>query len=182
MHKLLLVVLVGCGTDVQSSDLVGTWNGTASNGKTSSYTFDDKGAFTFVEGGLSLTGTYSVTFPMLELDTATTHSNLSYVFADNDKFCDASFAVSVQANGVVGSWSQTVITTDVASGQSTNDSHTIVLNADLTMTEDTSAGTYTQSGQDITIDIPEGGGVDAVRTFTLVSDGNFCDPVYVKGS
>ena len=46
---------------------------------------------------LTLTGTYSVTFPMLELDTTDTHANLSYVFADGDKFCDASFAWHLRA-------------------------------------------------------------------------------------
>jgi hypothetical protein len=210
LGAILIALACGCtsadpnATTITSKQLLGTWNGMASVGKTYRYTFGADGSFQY---GWMISQTFaplaSGTFSIgdkhtLKLDGQATdeEGGLHHVVASVDAyatptaFCDSALYAAEAYDSFVGDWtmSQTSVELDangVPLGPETTHVTTMSFDGNGFVLEDVdgnqAGGSYTQTGDQVTVSMPEGNGsVEAVRTYTVVDNAVLCDPVYAR--
>jgi hypothetical protein len=203
LNILALSLLPACATNDQNTigktDLVGVWSGSSSNNIARRYEFGADGSFKYgpLRSG-SFTalaqGTFSVTGHTITLDATITDDagdtgrrRLELdAYATATKFCDGAYYPQGNPTGVVGTWTtmSTTQTLDSTGAPTTPpeavaDSYDLASNGNVleTTADGSQQGTYTQTGDKVTITIPHGS-LSTSRTLTLVDEQVMCDPVY----
>jgi hypothetical protein len=189
--------LVGCASSsaIQPTELVGTWTGTQSNGKTYRYTFDAAQHFEYGpmldSGFVSLAnGKVTVDGEQLVLDSAITDESGAQSFVRmtlDAHVSSAGLCVGLyrsQSGGdLVGRWtSDSTVQALDANGAPTGDPQdnfdAIVTYADGTYIKDSGeSGTWEHTADTITFKTAPSHGTYAVRGFKLVDDV-MCDPLF----
>jgi hypothetical protein len=195
MHRM--IAFAWPGEILSSSDLLGTWSGTASNGYSFAYTFEAT-RFTWslvrARGNVVIAdGTFSMTGGKLILDgtfrgedgPSRTRVELS-PFVSSSVLCDSAFT-SESHDREVGRWTnvmtvQSLDDDDMPLGEPRTVVQVLDLDADGTVAEITAGGalrrgTYVRTGDRITMTFTSGN-FSTVRTYTLVDDFALCDPLY----
>ncbi len=204
---LMLLAVVGCTSTPNPNDgsdpgtpvsLTGNWQGTASNDIVQSFVFATDESFQFGavgDAGFSplMTGTYTATTTKLTLDLEmvadedgplmpTSGELITQPYVTSSRMCGSAFYPSGAPDGVVATWATTTTMAD-ADGNPTNvETETIQLSADGTEVHTSSDGvdngTYSLSGDTVTLVVDNGDGVQSVEAFDLVDGKVLCNPVY----
>jgi hypothetical protein len=203
-----VLCVAGCTSEpsISSSALVGTWNGTQSNGESYRYTFGTDGNFDYgpVDNGTFAalaTGTFSTDGDNLILDASVLDEDGSSsdarleneAYADGDALCVGAYhRADPTVSSTSGTW-MSVSTTQgldangVPTGAVTSVEDDITLNDDGTMNNlnlnadgsvnSNVAGTWIQAGSTITLTVQDND-ISAVESYTIVDNQVFCDPAF----
>jgi hypothetical protein len=203
-----VICVAGCTSEpsVDSASLVGTWNGTQSNGKAFRYTFGTDGNFVYgpVEDGTFAalaSGTFSTDGDNVILDASVLDEDggssdvrlASEAYANGSSLCIGAYHRSdPTVSSTSGTW-MTVSTTQALdangapTGAVTSVEDDITLNDDGTMNDlnldadgsvnSNVAGTWIQAGTMITL-TEQDNDISQVESYTIVDDQVFCDPAF----
>ncbi len=208
MRWIVLALACGCtspdpnATTITGQQLVGTWNGTASVGKTYRYAFGADGSYQWgqMKDGSFVpvsSGTYGILDKhTLQLDGAVPDEEgmqhhviaTTSAYATSDKLCvDALYAAEAY-DSFVGDWSLTttsvaVDVNDQPMGSLASSTMKLSFDGNGFVLQDIDGqelgGTYTKTGDQVTVTF-QNGNVSSVRTFTVVDNAVACDPLYTK--